>query len=480
MFEPSNKRSLLEGLNFGNRVAEQESKLEDYFVETHIWRKVLRGEVDIVYGMKGSGKSAIFHLLSSRHGVPKEVRIIPAEHTRGDPVFAAIKIEPPTGEVHFVYLWKLYILSLIASDPVILEVLRTDYPKIAEELISAGVIDSDKNKIIAKALEYVDTVTVSGVGVKLKAPKEESEKSIDVDAALYVVNEIVKKAGEKIWVLFDRLDAVFDDNSELEQNALRALFRAYQDFAKYTDIRLKIFLRKDIWRTLTERGLREGSHITQSDAIEWSEPNIVNLIVRRILNNPEIVSAYKVIPEEILSDYGKQREFFYRIFPKQVDPGSRKTETIRWLMGRVADGTQKVAPRELIHLLNQSKDEQIKAMELGELTPEGENLFSPLALKRALPTVSQVRMEQTIFSEYPKLKDYILELEEEKATQSIETLASIWEIDKDAAEKIASELVEIGFFEKRGQRKNPEYRVPFLYRPYLNLIQGKADEEDED
>jgi ABC-type lipoprotein export system ATPase subunit len=30
-----------------------------YFVETDQWKRLLRGEVDIVYGPKGSGKSAL-------------------------------------------------------------------------------------------------------------------------------------------------------------------------------------------------------------------------------------------------------------------------------------------------------------------------------------------------------------------------------------------------------------------------------------
>ncbi|OGG57792.1 hypothetical protein A2765_05160 [Candidatus Kaiserbacteria bacterium RIFCSPHIGHO2_01_FULL_56_24] len=476
MTNSSSKASLLEGLSFGQRVAEQEPKLEEYFVETLIWRKILRGEVDIVYGMKGSGKSAIFHLLSTGRAVPQNVKIIPAEDTRGDPVFSAIKQDPPTSEIQFVYLWKLYILSLIASDPQILEILKRDHSELVEQLSSVGVIGDDKARILSRVLKYVDSVSVSTVEIKLKDPGE-SKKSIDVDEVLKLLNSILKQNGKIVWILFDRLDAVFDYNTELEQNALRALFRVYQDSAKYDSIRLKIFLRKDIWKSLTEKGMREGSHITLSDSIEWSEPNIVNLIVRRLLSNPEIVSAFNVDSQSVLNNYELQKDFFYRVFPKQIDAGSRKSETIRWLMARVSDGTQKIAPRELIHLLNEAKDGQINAMELGEAAPPGENLFTPTAIKNALPPVSQARMEQTIFAEYPDLKKFILMLEGEKATQSIESLMKIWDMSIEDAVDMASRLVDIGFFETRGDKRNPEFRVPFLYRPYLKLIQGKADEE---
>lgn len=473
----TDKISRLEGLVFGQRVAEEEPRLEEYFVETLLWRKILRGEVDIVYGMKGSGKSAIFHLLTVGKNVPSGVMVIAAETPRGAPIFNAIKTDPPPTEVQFVYLWKLYVLSLIANVPEILEILRKEEAALMAKLSSAGVIGFDKGEILKRALSYVDSVKIPNVLEVGVAHPDEEEKRIDADSAMSVLNRILVRDGHTMWVLFDRLDTVFDDNPNLEENALRALFKTYRDFAKHNHVRLKIFLRTDIWRALTEKGFREASHITQSATIEWSEANIVNLIIRRILSNPELVEFYGIEPEKILADYDEQRKLFYRIFPDQIDAGTRKSETIRWLMARVADGTQQVAPRELIHLLNETKDEQIKAVELGEPAPEGEKLFSPAAMKRALPAVSQVRLEQTIFAEYPELKSRILMLEGEKATQSLETLSKVWDTTGEETEKIASALVAIGFFELRGDKKNPQYWVPFLYRPRLKLIQGKADGE---
>ncbi|MGH3692752.1 MAG: hypothetical protein ACRDRX_01895 [Pseudonocardiaceae bacterium] len=61
------KRSLLTGLSLGKRVAEEEvDDLASYFVETEQWRKVLADEVDIIFGPKGAGKSAIYSTLLQR------------------------------------------------------------------------------------------------------------------------------------------------------------------------------------------------------------------------------------------------------------------------------------------------------------------------------------------------------------------------------------------------------------------------------
>jgi hypothetical protein len=41
--------------------------------------------------------------------------------------------------------------------------------------------------------------------------------------------------------------------------------------------------------------------------------------------------------------------------------------------------------------------------------------------------------------------------------------------------QIAMNLVEVGFFEKRGTKMDPDWWVPFLYRPALDMVQGSAD-----
>jgi len=54
-------------VSFGQRVAEDEvDELASYFVQTEQWRLVESGQVDIVFGSKGAGKSAIYSTLLSR------------------------------------------------------------------------------------------------------------------------------------------------------------------------------------------------------------------------------------------------------------------------------------------------------------------------------------------------------------------------------------------------------------------------------
>jgi hypothetical protein len=163
------------------------------------------------------------------------------------------------------------------------------------------------------------------------------------------------------------------------------------------------------------------------------------------------------------------------MFPDQVETGSNKPKTFGWILGRTRDSMQPTTPRELIHFLNELRDQQINRLQRGEKSlPEGK-LFEQIAFKDALPAVSKVRLEQTLFAEFPKLKMAIEALKEQKATQNLHNLGLLWGVDAVTALDTAYKLEDIGFFERLGVHPDVAWRVPFLYRPSLNLIQGSAD-----
>src|SRR5439155_10065835 len=100
-----------------------------------------------------------------------------------------------------------------------------------------------------------------------------------------LANTALGKANYKLWILLDRLDVAFADSPDLETNALRALFKTYLDLTGLDNIRLKIFLRSDIWKRITKSGFRESSHITRHATITWTDPFLLNLVIRRVLSN---------------------------------------------------------------------------------------------------------------------------------------------------------------------------------------------------
>jgi hypothetical protein len=106
---------------------------------------------------------------------------------------------------------------------------------------------------------------------------------VSVDRLLQLANFALGSVKLHVWVLMDRLDVAFAETHELERNALRALFRVYLDMAGHDWIKLKIFLRSDIWSRIVEGGFREASHITRVVALEWTPEALLNLVIRRLL-----------------------------------------------------------------------------------------------------------------------------------------------------------------------------------------------------
>jgi hypothetical protein len=204
----------------------------------------------------------------------------------------------------------------------------------------------------------------------------------------------------------------------------------------------------------------------------------LNLIMRRLLKNDVLVKEFGIDAGAVLQDAAAQEALFYQFFPKQVEQGPQKAPTFKWLITRCADGTGKTAPREVIHLLNCIRDEEIRRLENGGAAAANDQLFDRSVFKTALPTVSGARLNQYLYAEYPNERRFISKLDGEKAEQTPESLASLWSISRDKAIVEAKKLVELGFFEERGARDEPTYWVPFLYRDALNLVQGKADADD--
>lgn len=449
--------------------------------------------MDIVYGAKGSGKSAIYSLLLKRKTEinQRNIIVIAGESVRGTPVFKDLVSDPPASEEQFRNLWKLYLLSLIGNTLNFAKAKTPSAERVISELQKIKLVRPDLalGQILRSTLDYIRRVDFEGslkfnelgnpeIGgkISLREPgSEERERGfISIDSLLSISNTALSELSITLWIVLDRLDVAFAESAALEANALRALFRAYLDLAGLDRISLKIFLRDDVWKRITESGFREASHITRDIRLTWNSQSLLNLIIRRALHNEVVRQYYEVDSDSVLSDTRKQQDLFYRIFPLQVDLGARKSTTLDWMLTRTADSTRQTAPRELIHLLSAARDTQLKLLELGNPEPDEEALFDRASLKGAMPEVSKVRFEQTLSAEYPNLKPFLMKLEREKTQQTAQTLMRIWGVGIEKAIAIAESLTEVGFFERRGTKEQPTFWVPFLYRDALQMIQGPA------
>lgn len=280
----------MDGLTFGARTAEEErTELSNYFVETDQWARVASGMVDVIFGAKGAGKSAIYTTLMNREPDLSARGIIPisAENPRGSTVLSGLTSDPPTSESEFVAIWKTYILTLLGSVIDDYGLLGDHADSVKDALVREGLMPSSSANLATRfklVWEWVKTrfrsqtsaegsvalepVTQMPIGLSLKISigepsVEERKKGVkSLDDLLALCDGALDYNQLSVWILFDRLDVAFVDSKELEANGIRALFRTYSDMRPLDYISPKIFLRSDIWDEVTgEAGFREASHI---------------------------------------------------------------------------------------------------------------------------------------------------------------------------------------------------------------------------
>lgn len=497
------KKTILQESSFGESIAELEAeKLKDYFLKTDYWLQVRNGTTDVVYGAKGAGKSAIYMSLVNDEDTLNNqgILISLAENPAGNTVFSSLTNDPPTSHTEFIRLWKLYFLVIAAR--AIEDFDDDDAKKVREILRDCNLIPAQNklSSLLKVCVDFVksfanskelsttsefDAVTGMYSGQKFSIMFGEPNKN-DFEKGLVPYEHVfdllvssLEKNKKIIWITIDRLDVAFLESEELETNAIKALFKTYLDLAPYSNnLKLKIFLRDDIWNRILNEGFREASHITKYQQIVWSKESLLNLIIRRLLDNEIIVKTFSINTAEVLSSYQQQEKLFYRFFSPQVDIGSRKLTTLEWIFSRTKDGKGINTPREIIQLLSQARTIEIKRLETGINDLPKDILISRFSLKEAAYEVSKQRLEKTLYAEFPILKPYIEQLRGDKAEHSPKTLMAKWSLSLTETMPILRKLIDVGFIEVIGVTPNLRYKIPFLYRPYLDIIQGKAFVED--
>lgn len=480
---------ILSKASAGNRVAEQDSDgLKNYFQKTYIWDGIIDNETDIIFGCKGSGKSAIYSYLTSYSYdlIGENTILVPAVNPRGTAAFKDLQANPPTGEVEFNHIWKLYFILIIAQK--LNEFKQNDqfYQEVIEKLQESNLLPRSYTfpAMLKMVRDYILKInpsfepratfneqgSVDGVGCKIiltEPSSQESDKGIvSLDYLFNLINKSLETNGNKVWLSIDRLDVVFIENLDLEVNALRALFKVYIDLQEYDNLRLIIFLRDDIWNRIIEKGFRELSHVTKVDTIIWDEDSLFDLLMDRLIENQKILEYYELDKKQVNKTKGTRLNLYNKLFAEQI--GSDRRHSFKWMVHKLSDGNGNCSPRELIHLVNESIKAQAKMLKNG-ISLEGKSLISENAIKAGFKESSKVKFN-TLIAEYPDMSKYLHRLKKKKVRMSLDDLKTHWDISKKASQIMAKKLIQLGFFKNESEDiEKPSILIPELYRPALNI-----------
>lgn len=483
-------KDVLRELDLGNSVAEFDKSLEKYFVENEAFHNLINGKKDIVAGDKGTGKTALYRILQNRYGsLPelKGIEVIAGFNPAGSPVFQRLVREPVLSGGQYVSVWKAYVFSLIGNW--LLGIAGDDYSdnfkslaSILEETdlrskddtaetIFSKITNTLQSFFKPKSAELEFTFSESGIPIltpRLKffeSDNEKHTKEVPHENAFRLLDKCLEEFGYSVWLALDRLDEAFQGFPDIEIPALRALLRTYLDLLAFSNFRLKLFVRRDLFRRIIGDGFVNLTHINaQKVEITWDERDLLNLLCRRIRDNKNVVKA---LSENELDDEG----LFYKIFPAKVDAAERKPTTLNWILARIRDGNDIKPPRNLIDLAQMAREEQVRADGRTPREFNGDPVITSDAIKKALERLSAQRVEDTLLAEAgAETAALIRKFRRAKAEQNLDSLGEILGLGGEELASAIRSLVEVGFLEET----KTSWKVPMLYRDGLEITQGKA------
>lgn len=198
----------------------------------------------------------------------------------------------------------------------------------------------------------------------------------------------------------------------------------------------------------------------------WDEEDLLNLLCRRIRQNENFADALD------LNDKSDQ-SIFERLFPDQVDFGSRRPKTWTWIMRRIRDGNDVKPPGNLIDLIRLSQQAQLRKEDRAARDVTNEPIFEPESLQRGLSKLSESRVNDTLMAEAGIYASDIALFRDGKAEHNLSSMAEVFGINPSEVKSRIKPLLDLGFLEET----KGAYKIPALYREGMSITQGKAFNE---
>jgi hypothetical protein len=487
--------TLLYVFDLGNSTAENDPLLETAKIETQeFYDLYFKDRIDIVKGIKGAGKTAIYRLCSflEKYSIEKsKLYLIFGIEASGDPIFRLYQKEFELfSEMEFENFWNIYfialIYNLIHTKTELKELFKSRLGEIDGILSGIGLKFSKKgfslkesissiqklfnnNKMKIGLQAEIDSQNPSVMKISPVVEIDPIEQKMLSQKPIYIadfknqLSSIVSESGIRIWIMIDRLDEVFLHRSEIEKKGLRSLLKASYNFSN-PSLRIKIFLRDDIIEYLAADGFTALTHITDrsSQTISWSKDELLYLVTKRISAIKTLKEYYRIDEDKLAKDKKYRSSVFDQVFPLKIG----KMNTFDWLYQNCSDSNGIVTPRDIIDFFKCAKAEQLKRFRLDP--KEQENLIDEDSFKAALGQLSKHKKETFLFAEFPHLKDAFLKFEGTSSEYDEESIKKLLGVEY---KKIIEDLRAIGFM--KYDPRNKTYKIPPVWRKSLSIRRKK-------
>lgn len=313
--------ALLQKFDFGLPDAKDDPLLEVCALKIAPIAQFLTDNKSILVGDRGSGKTAVFRLLSDRKiqftnndnlnqiHIPIDEEL--SYKTLKGHISNQIKESTKEDASPHRLVWELFIFSRC------LEGLRKQFEgnrrfdKINEEFQEAVGL---KNPGKVGLIDLI-TKTKKTFGVKLEnghmgyvvpnfyasvEPKREADEPIDQSNFLDLprfkseLNLLLADAKAVAYVLIDKLDEfVSGEEYKTQLSTLQALIQSWRDYQSYPKIKIKLFLRRDLYERLDFSSIGRDKIEPRKVELIWTDEDIRHLIATRIFHNIQSINKGK-------------------------------------------------------------------------------------------------------------------------------------------------------------------------------------------
>jgi hypothetical protein len=301
--------NLLASLDMGSSTAENEFvHLGEYYVQTDQFRRALRGEVRIVVGRKGSGKTAVFaqvrdHIRPDRNQIVLDLKPEGYQLRKFKEQVLDL-LEAGTREHTITAFWEYLLLLEVAykilekdriyhsRDQDIYEPYQALARTYKEEAYSQ---EGDFSERMLRLTEQIAAAfqSIHPEAASLRLTRQQVTEFLYVHDIPELRGQIERYLQFKkgLWILFDNLDKGWSAHGLAPEDLLiiRCLLDATRKIEqslhpKGIECHTVVFLRNDVYSLLVEATPDRGKEIRVS--LDWGEPDLLrDMLKKRLVYN---------------------------------------------------------------------------------------------------------------------------------------------------------------------------------------------------
>ncbi len=391
--------TFLSRLTLGASSAENEfQELGKYYIETDEFRRTLRGEVQIVLGRKGAGKTALFFQLRDRLRQDKSNIVLDLKPEG----FQLLKfkeqvldyLEEGTREHTITAFWEYLLMleichKLLQKDKV-LHLRDHEIYSYYQDLASIYAADEyiSEGDFAERMLNLTQRISVDFGAIRGDSTVQRRMSNEEITQLIYkhdiatlrsqLTNYL--KFKKSLWILFDNLDKGWPPHGVTSEDVLTlrclidAMFkleRALQSQNITTNC--IVFIRNDVYENLVEATPDRGkiAHVL----VDWTDPELLLELLRLrflssgIKNNPPFENIWRAI---CASHIGVEESSYYMIERCLMRPRAL-IEFLKYCRGHAVNlGKDKIRVKDI-----EKGEEQYSTQLVNDICYEIQDVFPP-------------------------------------------------------------------------------------------------------